>query len=134
MTLPPITDVVVDDGLVVVNGSEDEFLEWDAVDGCAAEDDVRRLRQRIFATTQAGDLKRVRNPQKVMLRSRANALISVRRVTEVNAGRKTAGVDGQVVVMDQHKAELAGWVQRRARAWSPPSSPTCGPSRATPSP
>ena len=33
-----------------------------------------------------------------MLRSRANALLSVRRVTEVNAGRKTAGVDGQVVL------------------------------------
>ncbi|WP_269812572.1 reverse transcriptase N-terminal domain-containing protein [Streptomyces atratus] len=27
----------------------------------------------------------------------SNTLVSVRRVTEVNAGRKTAGVDGQVV-------------------------------------
>ena len=33
-----------------------------------------------------------------MLRSRANALVSVRRVTEVNAGRKTAGVDGRIVL------------------------------------
>ena len=31
-----------------------------------------------------------------MLRSRANTLLSVRRVTEINAGRKTAGIDGQV--------------------------------------
>jgi RNA-directed DNA polymerase len=117
--LPPIIDTVVDDGLVVVNGPEDEPVEWDAVDWRAAEQDVRRLRQRIFAATRVGDLKRVRNLQKLILRSRANALISVRRVTEVNAGRKTAGVDGQVVVMDQHKAELADWVQRRARPWSP---------------
>ena len=29
-----------------------------------------------------------------MLRSRSNALVAVRRVTEINAGRKTAGVDG----------------------------------------
>ena len=36
----------------------------------------------IFTATQAGDLKKVRNLQKLMLRSRANALLSVRRVTE----------------------------------------------------
>ncbi|WP_239396921.1 reverse transcriptase N-terminal domain-containing protein, partial [Frankia sp. CiP3] len=93
----------VGDDLVVVNGPEDEFPDWDAVDWRAVEEDVRRLRQRIFAATRAGDLKKVRNLQKLMLRSRANALLSVRRVTEANAGRKTAGVDGQVVVRDQHK-------------------------------
>jgi RNA-directed DNA polymerase len=32
-----------------------------------------------------------------MLRSRANTLLSVRRVTEDNAGRKTAGIDRQVI-------------------------------------
>ena len=34
-----------------------------------------------------------------MLRSRANALLSVRRVTEVNAGRKTAGIDGKTALL-----------------------------------
>ena len=83
---------------VTVNGPEGEVVDWDAVDWRQVEDDVRRLRQRIFTATQAGDLKKVRNLQKLMLRSRANALLSVRRVTEVNAGRKTAGVDGRVVL------------------------------------
>jgi RNA-directed DNA polymerase len=32
------------------------------------EEDVRRLRQRIFAASQAGDLKKVRSLQKLMLR------------------------------------------------------------------
>ena len=40
------------------------MLKWDAVDWRAAEDDVRRLRQRIFTASQVGDLKRVRNLQK----------------------------------------------------------------------
>jgi RNA-directed DNA polymerase len=118
-TLQAATGTVVVGPVVAVNGPEDEFPEWDAVDWRAVEESVRRLRQRIFAATRAGDLKRVRSLQKLMLRSRANALVSVRRVTEVNAGRMTAGVDGQVVVMDQHKADLADWVQRRARPWSP---------------
>jgi len=92
-------------------------LDWHAIDWRAVEEDVRRLRQRIFTASQVGDLKRVRSLQKLMLRSRANTLLSVRRVTEVNAGRKTAGVDGKVVLLSSVKAELADWVQRNAKPW-----------------
>jgi len=54
-----------------------------------------------------------------MLRSRSNALVAVRRVTEINAGRKTAGVDGVRVVEPQQKAELADWAHQHAMPWSP---------------
>src|SRR5450756_558709 len=101
----------------VVNGPEDDLLDWDAIDWRTAEEDVRRLRQRIFTATRAGDLKRVRNLQKLMLRSRSNTLVSVRRVTERNAGRKTAGVDGKVVLLSSVKAEMADWVQRHTGPW-----------------
>jgi RNA-directed DNA polymerase len=103
---------------VAVNGPEDD-LNWDSVNWGQAEKQVRRLRQRIFAASQAGDLAKVRNLQKLILRSRSNALVSVRRVTEVNAGRRTAGVDGEVVLLTQGKADLVDWVQHRAAAWSP---------------
>lgn len=104
---------------VVVNGPEDAALDWDAVDWRAVEDDVRRLRQRIFTASKAGDLKKVRNLQKLMLRSRANTLLSVRRVTELNAGRRTAGVDGQVALTPENKASLAEWVQHHHGSWTP---------------
>src|SRR6476469_4880750 len=104
---------------VEVNGPEDDVLDWDAVDWRAVEDDVRLRRQRIFTASRAGDLKKVRNLQKLMLRSRAGALLSVRRVTEVNAGRKTAGVDGRVVLAGWEKADMAAWLQRGAAAWRP---------------
>jgi RNA-directed DNA polymerase len=94
-------------------------LGWDAVLWSRVEDDVRRLRQRIFTASKAGDLKRVRNLQKLMLRSRANALVSVRRVTELNAGRKTAGVDGRVVLTGWEKSEMASWLQHDTHAWTP---------------
>ena len=103
--------------VVVANGPKDAILVWRAVDWRAAEGNVRRLRQRIFTASQAGDLKKVRNLQKLMLRSRANTLVSVRRVTERNAGRKTAGVDGQVVLSPEAKMELAEWVQRSSEPW-----------------
>ena len=109
----------VADIAAVVNGPEDEPLDWDATQWRHAEENVRRLRQRIFAASRAGDLKRVRNLQKLLLRSRGNALVAVRRVTELNAGRKTAGVDGTVVVSPEQKAELVDWLQHRTRSWSP---------------
>ena len=102
-----------------VNGPEDDDLDWLSIDWQQAEDDVRRLRQRIFTASRAGDLKSVRNLQKLMLRSRANALVSVRRVTERNAGRKTAGIDGTVVMTPPGKAFLADSVQRHDASWKP---------------
>ena len=104
---------------VTVNGPEDGVVGWDAIAWRRVEDDVRRLRQRIFTATRAGDLKKVRNLQRLMLRSRANALLSVRRVTELNAGRKTAGVDGRVVVGAADKADMAAWLQHDTHAWRP---------------
>ena len=102
-----------------VNGPEDDGLDWDRVDWGQAEENVRRLRRRIFAASQAGDLKRVRSLQKLMLRSRSNALVSVRRVTEVNAGRRTAGVDGRIVLAGWEKAGMAAWLQRGVAGWRP---------------
>jgi RNA-directed DNA polymerase len=101
------------------NGPEGGAADWDTVDWSRAEADVRRLRQRIFTASKGGDLKKVRSLQRLMLRSRANALVSVRRVTEVNAGRKTAGVDGRVVLASRDKADLAAWLQHGAAAWKP---------------
>lgn len=104
-------------GIAVVNGPEGDALDWRSIDWRRVEDDVRRLRHRIFTASQAGDLKKVRNLQKLMLRSRSNTLMSVRRVTELNAGRRTAGVDGKVVVLPREKAVLASWVQQRSAPW-----------------
>lgn len=106
-------------GVAVVNGPDGDALDWLSIDWEQVDGDVRRLRQRIFTASQAGDLARVRSLQKLMLRSRANALVSVRRVTELNAGRKTAGVDGHVVVTAPGKAGLADRVQRHGGPWTP---------------
>ena len=95
----------------VVSGLEDPDSGWHQVNWRRTEKEVRRLRQRIFAASKAGDLSRVRRLQRLMLGSRSNALVSVRRVTEHNAGRLTAGVDGEVVVSPEGKLALAPRMQ-----------------------
>ena len=112
---------VVVEGGEVTNGPEGMPVDWQSIDWRRVEGDVERLRQRIFAASKAGDLAKVRNLQKLMLRSRANTLLSVRRVTEINAGRLTPGVDGKVVLEPQDKAELADWAQKHSKSWVPRS-------------
>jgi len=101
------------------NGPKDDADDWAEINWSQVDDDVRRLRQRIFTATRDGDLKKVRNLQKLMLRSRANARHSVSRVTQINAGRHTAGVDGKVVLDDRGRAGLACQIQRSGRSYTP---------------
>ena len=103
----------------MVNGPEDVTPSWEAVDWRHHEDNVRRLRQRIFTAAQDGNLTTVRNLQKLMLRSWSNTLISVRQATQRNAGRKTAGIDGEVALTSQARIELAVQVHRDAASWRP---------------
>jgi len=57
--------------------------------------------------------------QKMMLRSWSNTLVSVRQVTQRNAGRRTAGVDGQVALSAWDRAEMAVRVHRTISSWNP---------------
>jgi RNA-directed DNA polymerase len=97
--------------LDVVNGPEDR-LDWDAIVWRRQEQQVQRLRQRIFKAAQAEDWKQVRNLQRLMLRSRANTMVSVRRVTQRNTGRHTPGVDGKVALTPTDRADLAVLLHR----------------------
>ena len=58
---------------------------------------VNNLRQRIYRASANGDIKRVRNLQKLMMRSQANVLVSIRRVTQQNHGKNTPGVDKVII-------------------------------------
>src|SRR6266699_2149839 len=98
---------------------QDAPAEWDTIDWRAHEGQVRRLRQRIFKATREQDWARDRNLQKLMLRSRSNVLVSVRQVTQRNAGRKTAGIDVEVALTPEARAEVAVRVHQSISSWNP---------------
>ena len=89
----------------VVNVTE-RTTDWNSVNWKNANRVVRRLRQRIFKATRDGNLKRVRSLQKLLMRSYSNIVLSVRRVTQLNAGRKTAGVDKLLVLTPKARGTL----------------------------
>ncbi len=88
-----------------VTGTE-RHTDWNTVNWRQTNRHVRNLRQRIFRATQAGDRNKVRSLQRLMLRSYANTLVSVRRVTQVNQGKRTAGVDKVVVKTPAARGQL----------------------------
>lgn len=90
---------------LTANGTE-EHTDWRNVDWRKAEQVVRNLRERIFKATREGNYRRVRSLQKLLLRSQSNTLLSVRRVTQQNAGRKTAGVDKVVIKTPEARGKL----------------------------
>src|SRR6266581_2220069 len=108
-----------------VNGPEDQPrqqdvpVQWDQIDWRRHEGQVRRLRQRIFKAAREQDWPKVRNLQKLMLRSRSNTLVSVRQVTQRNAGRKTAGIDGEVALTPEARADVAVRVHQSISSWRP---------------
>jgi RNA-directed DNA polymerase len=87
------------------NGPEGRTV-WDCVAWRKANRVVTNLRQRIFRAARANDQRKVRSLQRLILRSRSNILMSVRRVTQVNAGRKTPGVDKVLVKTPAARGKL----------------------------
>ena len=94
-------------------------IQWDEISWKKVNRIVRNLRRRIFSARQKGDLKRVRNLQKLMLRSQSNVLSSVRRVTQINSGKKTAGIDKQIALTKEERTSLANAVIRHKNLWKP---------------
>lgn len=81
--------------------------DWNAINWRECNRIVKNLRYRIYRATEQGDYKKVRSLQKLMLRCKSNTLLCVRRVTQLNDGKNTSGIDKIVVKTPKERSELA---------------------------
>jgi RNA-directed DNA polymerase len=79
---------------------------WESIDWKKIYEYVKKLRQRIFRAEQLGKKRKVRKLQRLMIRSSANLLLSIKRVTQINKGKQTPGVDGQIVLSSSDRLKL----------------------------
>jgi RNA-directed DNA polymerase len=70
------------------------MMEWKAIPWRKLERKVFKLQTRIFKARRRGDLKAMRKLQKTLARSWSGKCLAVRRVTQDNQGKNTAGIDG----------------------------------------
>ena len=94
----------------LINGVEGQLTDWSQVNWKQARKTVRNLRQRIFRARKLGQWKQLRRLQKLLIKSHANLLLSVRQITQVNTGKQTAGIDREVINTPAQRVKLVnGW-------------------------
>lgn len=92
---------------------------WDNVSWKKAYKIVRNLQTRIFKATQQGNYKKVRQLQKLLLRSHSNTLTSVRKVTQINQGKNTPGIDKQLALTKRERGKLVEALISLGNIWKP---------------
>lgn len=102
------------DGIGNDIGATEQERTWTEIDWKRVRRNVRNLRQRIYRATQEQHWGKVRSLMKLMLRSYSNLLESVRRVTQENKGKGTAGVDRHLVLTPKGRMRLVrGMLEHR---------------------
>jgi len=101
------------------------MYEWSDTNWRKLERDVFKLQKRIYRASNRGDVKLVRRLQKLLISSWAARALAVRRVTQDNQGKKTAGVDGVKSLTPKQrltlvsKIKLSSKVKPTRRVWIP---------------
>ena len=101
--------------LNTVNGHKEQLTDWSQINWIAVNKLIRNLQRRIFRARKLGQWKQLRRLQKLLLKSYANLLNSVRQITQVNTGKHTAGVDKEVINTPAKRVKLANtWKMPKA--------------------
>jgi RNA-directed DNA polymerase len=88
------------------NGLKKQLEDWSQINWRKVNKAVKNLRQRIFRARELGNFRKLRNLQKLMQKSYANLLLSVRKITQTNKGKQTAGIDKEVINTPQARVKL----------------------------
>src|SRR5665648_99036 len=80
--------------------------QWKQINWFHVNGHVEKLQQRIYRAECLGDKRKVRNLQRLLARSKAMLLVSIKRVTQTNKGKKTAGVDGETALSNKDRVKL----------------------------
>src|SRR5438309_8287330 len=79
---------------------------WNKLPWRKLEKHVFRIQKRIYRASQCGNVRAVHKLQKLLTKSNAARLLAVRRVTQDNQGKKTAGVDGVKSVPPKQRLDM----------------------------
>src|SRR5256884_5961702 len=80
-----------------------------------------RIQKRIYRASQRGNIRAVHKLQKLLMKSQSARLLAVRRVTQENQGKKTAGIDGVKSVKPVERSVMAN--QIHPKNWKDLSPP-----------
>ena len=100
----------------ISNTLNNQTVEWKDLNWRQLEKVTFKLQKRIFQASERGDVKAVRKLQKTLIKSWSAKCIAVRRVTQDNQGKNTAGVDGVKTLTPKHRINLVGKLKLTGKA------------------
>ncbi len=99
-------------------GRIDNYSEsWKTLPWKKFRRDLFRLQKRVFKAVQAGNKRKARFLQKLILKSRAARFLAIRQVSQLNAGKKTAGIDGKKSLTFEGRFELSELLKASSNNW-----------------
>ncbi|MGK7893151.1 MAG: reverse transcriptase N-terminal domain-containing protein, partial [Xenococcus sp. (in: cyanobacteria)] len=92
------------------------MYKWDEINWRKLERSVFKLQKRIYKAAKQGNTKVVRRLQKLLINSWSAKCLAVRRVTQLNQGKRTAGVDGVKALSPVARIKLVGRLKIGSKA------------------
>jgi RNA-directed DNA polymerase len=92
-----------------------ENWDWNQIIWRNVEKRVFNLQKRLYKATKLGQRKKAHSLTKLLMRSSSAVLLGIRRVTQDNQGKRTAGIDGKKYLTSVQRRHLAVELMRMAR-------------------
>ena len=80
--------------------------EWSNINWNKVTRDIFKIQQRIIHAEETKDYRKVRSLTRLLLNDNRTLLYSIREVTQENKGKRTAGVDSEIVLTNAERMQL----------------------------
>lgn len=90
---------------IMKSTSSNEF-NWNSINWFHINRYVETMQQRIYRAELLGNKRKVRDLQRILVHSKAMLLTAIKRVTQVNRGKRIAGIDGMVIQTSAERWKL----------------------------
>ena len=89
---------------------------WKTINWAKVQRYVFKLQKRIYQAAKSGQDAKVRRLQRLLVKSYYARLLAVRKVTQDNQGKKTAGVDGMIAISPEQRLNLTEEIKGTLKA------------------
>lgn len=101
----------------MIRHSSNTSESWKTLPWKQFQKELFRLQKRVYKAICTGDKRKARSLQKLILKSKAARFLAIRQVSQLNAGKKTAGIDGKKSLKFKERFELEAHLKNESGNW-----------------
>lgn len=101
----------------MIRHSHEASESWKNLNWKKFRRDLFRLQCRVFKAIREGNKRKALSLQKLILKSKAARFLAIRQVSQLNTGKKTAGIDGKKSLTFKERFELEELLKISGNNW-----------------